>query len=120
MNDICVLTIKTRRVPPALQDSASTGTNTESPASFESVPATPVPATPKEAQPTGDVVSEVPAAAVADQQVDAEVEDENKTWPPVDKHGNALTKAALYMRFYRGLRSTLSSIDFLGSRVNQL
>ena len=113
---------------------SSTGTNTEgvrealahrkptihSPASFESVPPTPVPATPKEAEPTGDVVSEAPTGAVADQEVDAEVEDEKQTWPPVDKHGNALTKAALYMRFYRGLRSTLSLIDFLGSRVNQL
>ena len=75
-----------------------------SPSSFDSLPG---PATPKAVEPTGDVASEAPTAELHESQ--SELGDDDKTWPPVDKYGNPLTKAALYMRFYRGLRSTLSS-----------
>ena len=79
-----------------------------SPSSFDSLPATP-----KAVEPAGDVASEAPTGELESELGD----DDTKAWPPVDKHGNPLTKAALYMRFYRGLRSTLSSnsIYFLGS-----
>lgn len=59
---------------------------------------------PKEDAPPGDTV-EAPNAEV-DEVEGGEPTD--KTWPPVDKFGNPLTAHALYMRFYRALRSTLS------------